>query len=738
MKKNFLLLWGILLSALCFAQTIVIVGGGGVQTITRCYNQSIDISLNNPGVQSGETKIQYRLVRAAANGTTAEQVVGEQAIPLVGPGLKTIKYNNMGSGIYTGKYVFFNGTTVTRTVSSTNSLNVTFFMPNFKINDDEATLSQVNPSISNVLSCQGIKIFADCIGSVSSISVQEVNPTTLANIGDEVFKDFTAQDRADLIDGSKQFDAKLMCTNGVNGKSITFTNGKLYRIKLIDNNVFNQYLETIKFIYYKTGDFDLYMKDNEADNGYESTDPYPNVYASPDLWNRLGTTPFTYDTKHQNIDYSTSQYNRAYIRIHNQGCTASTESKLYMYWTRARLDEEWEKFWKYDLTNNAIYDGSQMRQGGGEITINDINDPSSATKELTIPAGIEPNAVYHLVDDYTSGQEWVAPNPAWYTIAGFGSYSSAFYQGVQRPIICMLARLVNTSDPISFSSTSTPIDPYVRKNNNVVTRNSALVDDPAFLVSNPNGGWNHGWNTVMVNNSRSTGQTINLHLDLIPEETEATQPFSDFGEIYLGLGSDLWALWVSGGKLGSGIEEVETGILRVTDYNNAVLEGIAMKDASFNENFTFGVRFDYFGGVTAPAVVHNYAYQISQEFPSLENIHGSNAVLYTSVQAAGSSKTGALNTPKWEAEKEQDKINVYPNPFDGSTTALVNITQAGNYTIAVKDIMGRTIETLCDNCTLQQGKHNFAIDGAKYDAGVYFVTIFGGDSQNTIKIIKQE
>ena len=62
----------------------------------------------------------------------------------------------------------------------------------------------------------------------------------------------------------------------------------------------------------------------------------------------------------------------------------------------------------------------------------------------------------------------------------------------------------------------------------------------------------------------------------------------------------------------------------------------------------------------------------------------------------------------------------YPNPFNPQTAIGFSLLAVGNITLKVYDVLGREIQTLLNNETMQAGKHEIQFDANGLTSGVYF------------------
>jgi hypothetical protein len=85
-------------------------------------------------------------------------------------------------------------------------------------------------------------------------------------------------------------------------------------------------------------------------------------------------------------------------------------------------------------------------------------------------------------------------------------------------------------------------------------------------------------------------------------------------------------------------------------------------------------------------------------------------------------------------ERTLSAATVAPNPFTGVTTLQLIAAEAGNYTVTITDIQGRTVATR--NVAVSKGLNDISlVEFENAGAGVYFVQLNGADSK-TIKVVK--
>ncbi|MCA6361784.1 MAG: T9SS type A sorting domain-containing protein [Bacteroidetes bacterium] len=72
-------------------------------------------------------------------------------------------------------------------------------------------------------------------------------------------------------------------------------------------------------------------------------------------------------------------------------------------------------------------------------------------------------------------------------------------------------------------------------------------------------------------------------------------------------------------------------------------------------------------------------------------------------------------------------LNIFPNPFDASTTVQLNLEQTENITVEVYSLDGKLVQAE-NKGEMNAGQHNIMLDGANLADGMYFVTIRTGNN----------
>lgn len=100
---------------------------------------------------------------------------------------------------------------------------------------------------------------------------------------------------------------------------------------------------------------------------------------------------------------------------------------------------------------------------------------------------------------------------------------------------------------------------------------------------------------------------------------------------------------------------------------------------------------------------------------------------------------GGTGTPTTIKEEEMVPKNPvlhqnYPNPFNPSTAITFDVPVAGQYRLAIYDLLGKEIEVPLEGM-LQPGSHFVFFDGANYASGVYFYRLSGNGLNISRKMI---
>ncbi len=76
----------------------------------------------------------------------------------------------------------------------------------------------------------------------------------------------------------------------------------------------------------------------------------------------------------------------------------------------------------------------------------------------------------------------------------------------------------------------------------------------------------------------------------------------------------------------------------------------------------------------------------------------------------------------------------YPNPFNPTATLDVTVAEQAHVTVVVYDVLGRRVATALDR-SLTAGEHRVTLDGRRWAAGAYFVSVQAGNHLSEIRKI---
>ena len=603
-----------------------------------------------------------------------------------------------------------------------------------------------------------------CSNNSFTIVAWEIDKITGLDIGPHYFLALNSGNVTALKSGNGfpigEFNTNTNSPNSSNNGTFQMELGKTYvvGIEYTGQRIKKGTLITIN---YSPIGWDLAMRDNKvsgADN-FEPGDKWePDLFRSPDLWNKLSTTSNPNTDINENPDYITNpaNTNKIIIRAQNMGCKPSPDSiPVRLYWTRARTNEIYKNHWVYDTVNNIVFSKAKNKNvpAGSEITIagSTIANPySTNSRPFKLPA-IAAKGTYTM--PFNKGVKWFPPDPL-----DFDSLNGNMSGGGTTPVICLLARINEKTsgyDPIYYepSGTVDTIDQYVRRNNNVVTRNCYLLNDANFYVWSGGGGngWNNGYRTVHVNNPSSGTTTTKICLNLLPD-SGLIGNFLNNGFIEISTTGGLYSNWQTGGSSVTGISNISSSYFKVTNGTRACLNNITLAPGASEH---IGVRFN-FDNAILPTVAREYYYQFSQENSDsidstyfIEHIDSlgtpasidtiAHKVLFTKhrsdvvfdVKVPTSPPIGAAPTLRMIDIANVKKImQVYPNP----TNDVLNVKILSESNLPAKLILSDSRGIIIRQYQYQtKGQLNEVINTTGLPSGLYILTYKQGDVIQTLK-----
>jgi hypothetical protein len=378
---------------------------------------------------------------------------------------------------------------------------------------------------------------ASKIGHFSGIDFE--TPLTLMNDGFIVAGNDASQStsviRARVI--KTNFDGDVMWTGDysipgdqndcVFGVTRTFDDG----IVIAGNNDLNG---EDYFALKLAADTDLWMHDTDTDTGVE---PYAGgglLYVSPDIWVHTKQAPFPYvDRTFENPEYrdpSLLQPNYVYAAVQNRGSLPASGT-VDLYWAKASTGLAWPIDWTgtTKCCNNTTCGGSLQ-----SIQFYDVQPGETRIGSVT----------------------WYPPNPADFAGAACGGVEEQGH-------FCLLAR-IQTSPDTPYGMTfpeGTSVAVNTANNNNIAWKNVTVV---------PAGG---GKKSGFVRNIFTGAATIGL--TLTAAQTNSASLF-DYATIDVTLSPELMRSWRNGGRVGTGIQELDDTTIRVLKAG-ATIDNIAMQ-----------------------------------------------------------------------------------------------------------------------------------------------------------------
>ena len=148
---------------------------------------------------------------------------------------------------------------------------------------------------------------------------------------------------------------------------------------------------------------------------------------------------------------------------------------------------------------------------------------------------------------------------------------------------------------------------------------------------------------------------------------------------------------------------------------------------------TFGYVANDAGGSASPYRLHLGYQQLTGADTDPVQFHYVDADVTTGAAAAG---TPCMATSI--IENNPDVLNItgnYPNPTSGLTTITFNSKVSGSVTVEVTNIVGQVVYAISEKVAV--GAHQFTVDAAKWNTGVYFCTVKAADFKATTKIVKE-
>jgi len=465
---------------------------------------------------------------------------------------------------------------------------------------------------------------------------------------------------------------------------------------------------------------------------------YKWVTQSQDIWNRHYDDDVSSHINPMHSIQNPANTNYLYFTIRNRGCVSTNDAQLHLYWTIARFKEPWAHDWlnfnrgTHYADNKVVYLNNDYPMGN-EITLYNTLDYTSSEQPITI-AGLAPGATY------TYRHPWVVPNPIWYKngtyVPKVGNFPIQFSSENGNPVICLLARLDepwrtnNGYDPNPALTAESEITSYVADNNNVVTRNTHILNSSGGYKWQTAGSNPRGQSGMLIANPEPGENPDPIHIGIKRDtsiyDTTMTPPvFTNNGQINIYLDELLWERWVDGGMEGRNIEVIDDQIIKVTDANFASLENIQLDEGEFG---WMAAETEYYEN-NPPAANYDYAFAVGSLDINSDMFTGTPTHFIGTVLSeptiedneGGDYFTTGINA----FENINDQVKVYPNPANSIMYVHFKLTNAENIKVEIFTLQGKIVQGSDENAKIGNNVLKFNIDNL--ENGAYFIKISGTD-----------
>jgi hypothetical protein len=301
----------------------------------------------------------------------------------------------------------------------------------------------------------------------------------------------------------------------------------------------------------------LWIADTLDDVGDQPNTSQDAMYASEDIWIRNQEDGFTYQ-EHENPKYAAGKPVYVYVRVRNRGCknydAAERNDRVHLYWAKGSTALGWPAPW----TDGPPVDGGTsvgLRMGGeiGNLQVGDIYVEAPPSN------GPEPDDHSIVPGARILKFEWYPPNPEDY--ASIDEAKSHF---------CLLARIVDSSAPNDGMDYPeiTPDTPAglqlyqnVQNNRRIAWKNvevtEDLTPDPEPVFFGTIGQAPDGSNAALEFSSRATG-------------FDPVSLFSNWGDVEVDLGQELFDRWRAAGHKGSCDKTGTPNSVRITGCHQTI------------------------------------------------------------------------------------------------------------------------------------------------------------------------
>lgn len=452
--------------------------------------------------------------------------------------------------------------------------------------------------------------------------------------------------------------------------------------------------------------YNLAAFDSSADVGIEpnpSATTWANIYQSKDIWNRR-TNSALLNLTHQDPGYVGPGHNVMRFRVRNIGCTTSAPSFARLYWTMGSTGETWPNSWN----------GIQLINGfsaGGELTTPYTGFNSSNTyatgQGFRIPA-LAPGQTY-IID-----AKWTPVNPS-------------IYGGLTDNVVCFLGRIATPGDPMYNENPgpNAPIQPNVTNNNNIVTRNTKLVN-LSGTFSKKTG--------FFFGNYYNFDSPFDIRLNLIQD---SNVPFKSMGRVIIRLNDIGWQRWEDGGKKLEGLQVFNYNEREfiVIDPLKAIIGNVMVKPDEF-----LPVYLTFEQENTSISTPEDYDFAVSQTLTNNpDELYGSVCHFLVSINQKDAEEGEPYCDERCRQAKAQalvlQDVKLSPNPASSNATLEFNLMENASVNIILADYNGKTLKTISNSEAIRKGisKKDFSI--SDLPNGVYVVSILVNSEKKSIHLI---
>lgn len=452
--------------------------------------------------------------------------------------------------------------------------------------------------------------------------------------------------------------------------------------------------------------YSLAAFDSASDVGLEpnpSATTWANIYQSPDVWNRR-TNSALLNLTHQDPGYGGPGSNVMRFRVHNIGCTTSAPSFARLYWTMGSTGETWPNSWN----------GVQLINGfsaGGELTV--------------------PYTGFNSSNAYATGQGFkipaLAPGQTYIIDAKWTPVDPTIYGGLTDNVLCFLGRIVTPGDPMYNENPGpgAPIEPNVTNNNNVVTRNTKLVNLSGTFFKKTG---------FFFGNYLEFDQPYDIRFNLIKD---SNIPFKNIGRVVIKLNDIAWQRWEEGGKLLEGLQ-----VYNYNEHEFLVIDPLkaAIKNVNVKVNEYFPIALTFQQENTSITSPEDYDFAVSQTVTNNpDQLYGSVCHFLVSINQKDVDEGEPFCDEKCRAAKAQSMvlqdIKLSPNPASSNATLEFNLIQDAKVNIILADYNGTTLKTISNAETMRKGISRKTFSISDLPNGVYVVSILANNEKKSVHLI---